>query len=138
MYHDNIPIVLNDESWTPASDNVITGTIMPFGSFDVFIGFTINADPIYFYNPDFPGLIRSAFREEEQARQLGFAFAESEFSKEKIEFPSTVFNGKANPDLEPEQIFPSEDGSDTLDDYPEFTYSSGDNSEEQSIAFPPS
>jgi hypothetical protein len=61
-----------------------------------------------------------------------------EFSEEKIGFPSAFFNGEANPDLEPEQIFPSKEGSNTSDDYPEFAYSSRDDSEEQSIAFPPS
>jgi hypothetical protein len=63
MYHGNILIVLNDKSWISASDNVITGTIMPFGGIDVFIGLTMKADPIYFYNPDFPGPMRSAFLE---------------------------------------------------------------------------
>jgi hypothetical protein len=56
----------------------------------------------------------------------------------KIRFPSSIFNSEANPDLEPEQIFPSEDGSDNSDDYPEFMYSPGGISKEQSIVFPPS
>jgi hypothetical protein len=79
---------------------------MLFGSIDVFIGFTINADPIYFYNPDFPGPICSAFSDEEIAEQLDSALLGSKFSEEKIGYPLAVFNGEANPDLEPEQIFP--------------------------------
>jgi hypothetical protein len=133
----NVHVVINDESWIPASDNVITSTIMSFGGINVFIGFTINIDPIYFYNPDFLGPIHSAFPEEEQAGQLGSAFLEPEFSEEKIGFPPAVFNGEANPDLEPEYIFSFEEGSST-DDYPKFAYSFGDDSEEQSITFPPS
>jgi hypothetical protein len=67
MYHGNVPVIINDGSWIPTSNNVITGTIMLFGGIDVFIGFTINADPRYFYNPEFPGPIRSVFPKEEQA-----------------------------------------------------------------------
>jgi hypothetical protein len=55
MYHGNVPVFINDGSWIPASDNVVTDTIMPSGGIDIFIGFTINVDPRYFYNPEFPG-----------------------------------------------------------------------------------
>jgi hypothetical protein len=64
MYHSNVPVVIKDGSWILASDNVIAGTIMPFCGID---DFTSNADPRLFYNLEFPGPIRSAFPEEEQA-----------------------------------------------------------------------
>jgi hypothetical protein len=35
MYHDNVPVVLNDESWIPASGDIVTVTIMPISGIDI-------------------------------------------------------------------------------------------------------
>ena len=42
LYFGNIAIVPNDYYWTPARENVVRGSIVPFGDIHVFIGETAN------------------------------------------------------------------------------------------------
>jgi hypothetical protein len=121
MYYGNVPVILNNGSWISASSNVITGTIIPIGSIDIFIGFTKDADRRDFLNIEFPGSIHSAFPEPEK-------------SEEKIGFPFTIFNGESNPNDDPEQIFSFPEDSDNSEVEPELQYSDmfgSDSSEEE-------
>ena len=40
LYSGNVAIVPNDYYWTPARENVVRGSIVPFGDIHVFIGET--------------------------------------------------------------------------------------------------
>jgi hypothetical protein len=111
VYYGNVPVVLDDGSWVPASDNIIAGAIVPIGGIDLFIDFTKNASLRDFADVNFP-------------RAICLTFPEAEKSEEKLGFPFAVYDGEANLDDEPEQIYSFPEETERSDVEPEIRYSS--------------